>query len=169
MNHLELQNWHRHNRLKKIESILTALNRSGTAEVEYFKGRSHIMSHLFGKGNPQPVDEDDTWNYARITYQEKVALEFFELQLKLFSLVEGHFFDEHFTERENQRIRDALNSVEIITSRTFVSNRKLKWFLSISAVFYTLFILFWLINGYYLVSILGLCCFFFIAWLLFGK
>jgi hypothetical protein len=165
MNHLKPQNWKRSNRSEKIENILEALNHSGTAEAEYFKKRSTAL-HFFGKGNPQPANEDNEWDFVRITYQGKGAPEFSEFRLSLFSLVDGRFFDEHFAERENQCIVDALDSVGIITSRAFVSRGRLKWFVPISIVFYILATSFWLVRGYYSISVIFLCCLLLWVWLL---
>ena len=165
MNHLEPQNWKRSNRSEKIERILEALNRSGTAEAEYFKKRSKAL-HFFGKGNPQSVNEDDEWDFVRITYQGKVALEFSEFRLSLFSMVNGRFFDEHFAERENQCIVDALDGVGITTSRAFISRGRLKWLVPISIVFYILATSFWLVHGYYSISVIFLCCLLLWVWLL---
>lgn len=171
MKTLVSQNWNGINRSEKIESILTVLSCSGTAEVEYFKGKSNIISYLLWKGNPQPVNEDDEWNYARIIYQGKVALEFLELRVHLFSSApefEGHLFDEHFTEHENKHILDALRDAEIFTYRANMS-KSAKMFLSFSMVFYTLFALHSLKNGSYGISVLLLCCTIILAWLLFRK
>ena len=81
MIHLISRTWKRSNRSEKIEGILKVLNRSGTAEAKYFKGRSNVISYYLWKEKPQPVNEDDEWNYVRITYQEKVALELLELRV----------------------------------------------------------------------------------------
>ena len=167
MIHLISRTWKRSNRSEKIEGILKVLNRSGTAEAKYFKGRSNVISYYLWKGKPQPVNEDDEWNYVRITYQEKVALELLELRVHLINSTPefgGHFFDEHFTEQENQHIIDALNGAGIITLRASLTKGR-KLLLSFTIVFLLFAALVFLIGGHYgdsvlycLISVLHLCC-----------
>lgn len=174
MIHLVSRTWKRSNRLKKIESILTALNRSGTAEVEYFKWKTNIISYLW-KGDPQPVNEDDEWNYAKITYQGKVALDFLELRVHLFKSTPefgGHFFDEQFTGSENQCMKDALKDAGIITLKTSLTKgRKLFMLFIIIFLFFAALVFIRAGNYfdsvmYYFVSVLYVCiAFLFILYL----
>jgi hypothetical protein len=171
MNTMVSKTWNRDTRAGKIESILLMLNRSGKAEITYFKEKSNIVSYYLWRGNPQPVKKDDDWNVAKITYDGKLALEFIELWVPPFAATpefEGHFFDEHFSESETHYILDALKSVELITYREFLSRKK-KVFLSFVIVFYVLFTLHVLRLGSYFFSIVLLSCVFLAACLLFHK
>ncbi|MGD2250003.1 MAG: hypothetical protein PVF58_16480 [Candidatus Methanofastidiosia archaeon] len=171
MIHLASSTWNKSNRSEKIESILTALNSTGTAEVEYFKCKTDIISYYLWKKDPQPISEDDEWNYAKITYQGKVALDFLELRVYLFKSTPefgGHFFDEHFTESENQCIINALNDAEIITYRASLTKGK-KLFLLFGIMLGLFGTLYWLIDGNYLISVLLLCGTLCLIWLLLLK
>lgn len=69
--------WNRDNRSERIDSILAALNCSGQAKAEYFRGRSYPAMLFFGRGHPQSVDKDDEWNQIKVTYGGKDAFEIF--------------------------------------------------------------------------------------------
>ena len=121
MDHIVARNWNRHNRSSRIESILTALNLTGQSEAKYFKGRSYIAALLLGKGHPEEVNESETWNQVRITYQGKDAVEIFDSKLG----PEGRIFTEEFTEDENNQIKNALNDVEICTWQDYLSKNRM--------------------------------------------
>ena len=158
MNHLELLNWYTHNQIDKIKHILTVLNRLGTASIEFYKGKPRKFLNHFGRGNPQSVNKDDEWDYAKIFFNGKVVFEFFEYQLKTFSLAEGYFYEEHFTEEEKNHIFDALNRTEIITSTNYFSRGVDKWLIPLSIIVYSSGTIFYIIYGIYYLSLLFFCC-----------
>ena len=130
MEHIVARTWNRYNRSSRIESILTTLNRTGKAEVKYFKGRSYLAQSFLGRGNQEQVNENNTWNQVRITYQGKDAVEIFDSRLG----PDGRIFTEHFTEDENKHIRNALGDVQIFTWQDYLSQNKLTKPLYISLV-----------------------------------
>jgi len=158
MNHLELLNWNTQNRIDKIEHILTVLNRFGTASIEFYNGKPHKFLNHFGRGDPQSVDKDDEWDYAKIIYNNKILFEIFEFQLKIFSLTEGYFYEEHFTEEEKKHIFDAIDGTEIIVSREYFSRGIDKWLIPVSILIYSSITIFYIIYGTYYLSFLFFCC-----------
>lgn len=121
--------WNRHNRSERINSILAALNCSGQARAEYFKGRSYLAMLFFGRGHPKSVNKDE-WNQVKVTYEGKDAFEIFFSRLGS----DGRFFDEHFTEAENQHIRNAFTSAEISIQETYMQLIRLMRLLGIPAL-----------------------------------
>jgi hypothetical protein len=122
MKHLVARNWDESNRSENLEKILSSLNRSGKAEVEFFKGRPYFIRVLVGRGNPKVVYKDDKWNMVRINYQGKDAVELFYSGVGY----EGYLFDENFTEAECGQVIIALDDGGFLTWESAVSGRK-KW------------------------------------------
>ena len=171
MNSLVCETWNRNTRADIMESILSALNHSGTTEIAYFKEKSNILSYYLWRGHPQPVGKDDEWNLARITYNGVLAVEFIELRvhlLKATPVFGGRVFHEQFSESEIQQIQNALENAHIFTYQEHLSGKK-KLFLSCVMVFYTLFALHTILMGNYGLSIIHFCCVFLAAWLRFMK
>jgi hypothetical protein len=121
MDHIAARNWKRYNRSLRIESILTALNRSGQAEAKYFRGRSYLATLLLGRGDLEEMNESSKWNHVRITYQGKDAVEIFDSRLG----PDGCIFTEDFTEDENTQIRNALGDVQIYSWQDYLSQNRL--------------------------------------------
>jgi hypothetical protein len=117
MKHLGIRNWNKDNRSERLKSILEALNRFGTAEAEYFKGRFYLSRLLLGRGHPISVHEDDNWNYVKIAYQSKNTVEIFDSYYG----PNGHFFDENFTEHEVREIEDAFADAEVAIQKVYLS------------------------------------------------
>ncbi len=120
MKHIVTRTWDKYNRTDRIRSILEILNRSGKTEAKYFKGRAYLATLFLGRGHPTPVHEDDNWNYVRIAYQGKAAIEIFDSKLG----PEGYFFDESFTEAENQQIKNAFSEAEFFTWQDYISKNR---------------------------------------------
>ena len=120
MMHIVTRTWNKTNRSDRIRKILEVLNRSGKTEGEYFKQRAYLATLFLGRGHPIPVDEDDNWNCVRISYQEKVAIEIFDSKLG----PEGYFFNERFTESENQQIKAAFSEAAFFTWQDYISKNK---------------------------------------------
>jgi hypothetical protein len=121
MIHIVSSTWKRYNRLEQVKSIVKALEQSGEAHAEYFKGRSYLTTVLLGKGYPTPVDSRDEWNQVKITYQKKDTLLIYDSILG----PDGCFFDELFSENENQRIKNAFAEAGFFTWQGYISKNTL--------------------------------------------
>lgn len=99
---------------------MEVLNRYGKPEVQYFKQRAYLAALFLGRGHPIPVNENDNWNSVRITYKGKVAIEIFDSILG----PEGYFFNERFTESENQQIKTAFSETGFFTRQDYISKNK---------------------------------------------
>ncbi|MGD2250457.1 MAG: hypothetical protein PVF58_18835 [Candidatus Methanofastidiosia archaeon] len=121
MKHIVSSAWKKYNHFEKVKCIVKTLEQSDEAHVEYFKGRSYVTTSLLGKGCPTPVDSHDEWNHVKITYQRKDALLIYDSILG----PDGYFFDEFFSENENQRIKNAFAEAGFFTWQGYISKNTL--------------------------------------------
>lgn len=111
------RHWRKENRSDRIKQIVEALNRTGNAKSEYFKGRPHLLTLLFGKGHPEPLQEDYDWNIATITYNGKKAVKIFCTDVGF----DGWLFDETVTASEIQHLKSALFEANVYVKKVFKS------------------------------------------------
>ncbi|MBU7019217.1 MAG: hypothetical protein HXS44_17035 [Theionarchaea archaeon] len=115
MRHIVVKDWNRENRLRRVKKIIQALNISGRAEAEYFKGRRLLARLLLGKGHSPHLNEEDNWNCVKITYEGKEAIEIFDSDYG----TDGRFYDENFTEPEVQQIENAFSDSEVFIRKMY--------------------------------------------------
>ncbi|MBU7031861.1 MAG: hypothetical protein HXS53_04980 [Theionarchaea archaeon] len=101
--------WNRENRTQMMDIIVRELSQSGRTHASYFKGRSFVLSLLLGRGYPRPVENLEEWNYARITYRERIAFEIYYSRWGC----DGRIFDEEYDESELRHILDAISEAGI--------------------------------------------------------
>lgn len=113
--------WNKYNLPNKISSITEVLDQSGEVKVRYFRGRPYLITLLLGEGGPTLVSRDDNWNKVKITYNKKHAIEIF---LSIFG-PDGHFFDQNFTEKEIQTIKEAFSEGGMCTWDCYILSKKI--------------------------------------------
>lgn len=120
MKHMVAKTWNKDSRMKRVEQITRALSSHGMIETKYYKGRSYPASRVMGEGKPNPVDEEDRWNQAAISFQGKDAIRIFDSSLG----PDIKFFDENFDESQANRIMDILFHNGILTWNEYLSQNK---------------------------------------------
>ena len=120
MKHIVSRAWNKNSRSEKVKCIIRALNSSGHAEVQYFKGRSYLATLPLGEGHPTLVEEPGDWNQVKIMYQGKDALNI----LDSFLGPEGQFFDNNFTTSEVNQIKTVLANNDIFTRQDALSRAR---------------------------------------------
>ena len=130
MEHVRNRKWDNRNRLEGIHNIINKLRKTGSTDVEYYKGRSLAREQLLGEGHLEPMPEEGEWNQVIIQYKGRDAIKLFEGNRK----IEGIVFNEKFNESEYEEIKNVLASSEIYTWQDELKKNKIAMFLCISLI-----------------------------------
>jgi len=124
MEHVRNRKWDNRNRLEGIHNIINKLRKTGSTDVEYYKGRSLAREQLLGEGHLEPMPEEGEWNQVIIRYKGRDAIKLFEGNRK----IEGIVFNEKFNESEYTEIKNVLASSEIYTWQDELRKNKIARF-----------------------------------------
>jgi hypothetical protein len=122
--------WNRENRTEIMDRIVRELSQFGRTYVSYFKGRSFVLSLLLGRGHLHPVKNSEEWNYARINYRDRIALEIYYSRWGC----DGRIFDEEYDESDLRHVLDTISEAGISIQFSQMHLYKITRFLTLPVV-----------------------------------